>query len=61
MKKLVLVSGAALLLSGIYVWGSKPATHITPMSSLQNSHKTYANDTIPKKDTTKRKDSIQLR
>lgn len=65
MKKFVLAYGVALLMAGFYVWGSKPLVHF-PVTSQQNISNKYMVDTLPKKrdtlphrDTSKRKDSLQ--
>jgi len=65
MKKIVLVCGAALLTAGFYVWGSKPVVHVQ-QTSQPNVYSKYVGDTLPKKrdtlphrDTTRRKDSLQ--
>jgi len=64
MKKIMLACGVAFLMAGFYVWGSKPVVHFQPTSG-QNIN-AYVGDTLPKKkdtlphkDTTKRKDSLQ--
>jgi len=58
MKKFVLACGAALLMTGLYVWGSYPSGHFSS-ANHQYGYSKYVTDTIPKKDTTKRKDSLQ--
>lgn len=64
MKKFVLVSGVAVLIAGYYVWGSKPAVHF-PNNNQQYISGVYKGDTLPKKrdtlphkDTMRRKDSL---
>ena len=65
MKKIVLAFGAALLMAGFYVWGSKPSVHFRTTSQQSISGK-YVGDTLPKRrdtlphrDTSRRKDSLQ--
>jgi hypothetical protein len=64
MKKFMLASSVAIFVTCFYVWGSRPTGH--QLGTGQSLYKTIVNDTVPRKrdtlsrkDTMRRKDSLQ--